>query len=202
MRYTLHGSHSSMRGFTMIDVVVWVSIFLISIMALVSSVVYFYRTNRFAVDQASSIASAQRGIDTMVRVMREAAYSTNGAYPVISFSANSFSFYADLTNDGYAEQIRFFLESNQLKRGVVSPAIGSQTPYSGAETISVISSYVRNDASTPLFQYYDAAGVAITNYSAIASVRFVVATLVADVDPLRTPTLLTFRSSATLRNVK
>lgn len=186
----------------MIDVVVWVSIFLVSIMAIVSSITYFYRTNRFAVDQADATASAQRGIDTMVRVIREAAYSTNGAYPVISLSANSFSFYADLTNDGYAEQIRFFLENNQLKRGVVSPAIGSQTPYSGTETISIVSSYVRNDASTPLFQYYDTAGAVMTNYSAVASVRFVVATLVVDVDPLRTPTLLTFRSSATLRNVE
>lgn len=192
----------SRRGLTMMDVIVWVSVFLVVIIALISALTSFYKTNRFAIDQADATASAQRGIDRMVRTVREAAYSVNGAYPIVSFSANSFTFYSDANNDGYAERIRYFIESGALKQGVITPSVGSSNPYTGTEVVSVVSSYVRNDGSTPLFQYYDSSGSLMGSYTAIADVRFAVVTLVVDIDPLRTPTLITLRSSAALRNLK
>jgi Tfp pilus assembly protein PilW len=193
---------SLQRGLTLIDVIVWISVFLVVIIALISALTSFYKTNRFAIDQADATASAQRGIDRMVRVIREASYSVQGAYPIISLSSTSMTFYADTNNDGYAERVRFFLESEALKQGVITPQVGSLTPYAGTETISVISSYVRNDVSTPLFQYYDDSGVILASYADVDDARFVVASLVVDIDPLRTPTLMTLRSSAAMRNLR
>lgn len=193
---------SLQRGLTLIDVIVWISVFLVVIIALISALTSFYKTNRFAIDQADATASAQRGIDRMVRVIREASYSVQGAYPIITLSATSMTFYADTNNDGYAERVRFFLESEALKQGVIIPQVGSLTPYAGTETISVISSYVRNDVSTPLFQYYDDSGVILASYADVDDARFVVASLVVDIDPLRTPTLMTLQSSAAMRNLR
>lgn len=180
---------------------VWISVLIATMLALSSSILYFYRTNRFGIDQASAISSAQRGMDGMVRTMREAAYSANGAYPILSLSATQFSFYADINNDGYAEQVRYFFEGTALKQGVISPVIGASNPYTGVETIATTSEYVRN-GSTALFQYYDQTGSPLSSYTAIDDVRFVAATLVVDVDVNREPDAVTLRSSAALRNIE
>lgn len=186
---------------TLIEAIVWISIFTVAMFAIVSSVMQFYKTNRFAIDQASAIASAQRGIDRMVRIIREASYSTQGAYPIVSMATSSFTFYSDMDNDGFAERVRYSLVGEDLTQGVIAPVVGSSTPYSGAEVVSTTSPYVRNGTSTPLFQYYNASGALMSDYTDIDGLRFVVVTMITDVDPLLSPTLLTFRSSAALRNL-
>lgn len=190
------------RGFTLLETVVWIAALIAAMIAVVSSITYFYRTDRFVIDQASATASAQRGVDKMVRVIREASYSANGAYPIISMTNTSFSFYADTNNDGFAEQVRYTLQGDDIIEGIISPIIGSASPYSGTESTSVLSEYVRNDAATPLFKYYDQTGTLMTTLTDVDSLRFVVVTVVADIDPVRSPTLLTLRSSAALRNLQ
>lgn len=184
------------------ETVVWIAIFTTTMVAVVSSITYFYRTNHFVVDQASATASAQRGVDKMVRVIREASYSANGAYPIISMATSSFSFYADVNNDGFAEQVRYTLFDGDIVEGLISPVVGSASPYATTEVTSTLSDYVRNDAATPLFKYYDQSGTLMTTLTDIDSLHFVVVTLVADIDPVRSPTLLTLRSSAALRNLQ
>lgn len=181
---------------------VWIGVLISVMLALSSSILYFYQTNRFGIDQASAIASAQRGMDSMVRTIREAAYSSNGAYPVVSLSANEFTFYADVNNDGYAERVRYFLQNNALKYGLISPVVGTTNPYSGTESVATTSLYVRNDVGTPLFQYYDQNGAILSSYTAIDDVRFVIATLVVDTDVNKEPDAVTLRSSAALRNIE
>lgn len=202
MPLTAYRAHSYSQGFTLLETVVWVAAFAAAMIAIVSAITYFYRTDRFVVDQASATASAQRGIDKMVRVMREASYSANGAYPIISMATSSFSFYSDINNDGFAEQVRYTLQGDDIIEGIISPILGSASPYSGVESVSTLSEYVRNDASTPLFRYYDQSGTLMTTLTDTGSLRFVVVTLIADIDPVRSPTLLTLRSSAALRNLK
>jgi len=91
MRYSL--------GFSTLEVLVWLSVFTFTVGAVVSSILYFYRVNAVTLDQASSVASAQRGIDAMVRAIREAAYASDGAYPIVSLADDQFAFYADVDAD-------------------------------------------------------------------------------------------------------
>lgn len=187
---------------TFIEMAVWIGVLIAVVMALSSSILYFYRTNRFGIDQASAIASAQRGIDTMVKTIREAAYSSNGAYPIVSLAANEFIFYADVNSDGYAERVRYAYQNNALIYGLISPVVGATNPYSGTETTATTSLYVRNDVGTPLFQYFDQNGTALSAYTAIDDLRFVTATLIVDTDENREPDAVTLRSSAALRNIE
>ncbi len=196
------GQRGDRRGFTLLETVVWIAALIAAMIAVVSSITYFYRTDRFVIDQASATASAQRGVDKMVRVIREASYSVNGAYPIISMAGTSFSFYADTNNDGFAEQVRYTLQGDDIIEGIISPIVGSASPYNGIETTSVLSGYVRNDTATPLFKYYDQTGTLMTTFTDVDSLRFVVVTVVADIDPVRSPALLTLRSSAALRNLQ
>lgn len=187
---------------TLIEALVWVAVTSMLLLAIVQSVQYFYRTNTYAVEQGAAITSAQRGIESMIKVMREAAYSSTGAWPIISMATSSFSFYADVDSDPFLEQIRFFLDGNSLKRGVIDPS-GDPPVYTNPETISSISDYIRNnEQSVQMFQYYDKNGALITDLTRIAEVRFVQATVVVNINPFRLPNQFTLRSTAALRNLK
>lgn len=189
------------RGMTLIETMVWIAIFVATMLALSSSVLYFYRTSSYAIQEATAVTSAQRGVDSMVRTVRETAYSSIGAYPIIAMATSSFTFYANVDTDAGVEQVRYFISGTNLMRGVVEPS-GDPAVYTGGETTNVVTDNVKNsEQGTNIFDYYDQNGAQITDFTQIASVRFVTVSIVTDIDPNRTPTLTTLRSSTALRNL-
>lgn len=186
---------------TMIEIAVWVSVLTIVLLALTSSVLYFNRTNKYAVEQASAVTSAQRGIERTVRTIREAAYSSQGAFPIVSIAANDFVFYADVDTDLLIEKVRYFIQGTNLVQGITD-ATGDPPAYTTAEATSTVSEYVHNlDQNVPAFQYYDKNGAEITNYTNWAGVRRVKVSVVVNVDPNKLPNQLVLYSSAAIRNL-
>lgn len=193
--YNLH------RGMTMVEVIVWIAVVTLILLALTTSILQFYRTNKYAIEQASATAAAQRGEERVVRVIREAAYSSQGAFPVVSIAANDFSFYADVDADPLIERVRYYISDTSLVQGVTD-AVGDPPNYPGPEATSTVAEHVRNvSAGVPLFRYYDETGAEITNFSQWTKVRFVKISIVTNVDPLKVPDQLTLESSAALRNL-
>ena len=188
-------------GITLIESLVWIAVFVSAMLALTTSVTYFYRTSNYAIQQASATASAQHGIDLMIRTAREASYASNGAYPIVSLAGNDFRFYADIDTDVGIEQLHYYLSGTTLLKGVVEPS-GDPSVYTGTEATSTVSEDVRNIIqSTLLFSYYDKNGTLMSDYSKIGDVRYVSANLLVDVDPNRSPTPLSLYSSAAMRNL-
>ena len=188
-------------GLTLIETVVWIAIFIAAMLAVTSSVLYFYRTSNYAIQQASATASAQHGMDLMVRTIREASYASNGAYPIVSLAANDFKFYAEIDGDPGVEEVHYYISGNSLMKGTIEPS-GDPAVYTGAEAISKVSDYIHNlDQATTTFTYYDKNGTKINNYTKIGDVRFVTANLLVDVDTSKSPIPLSLRSSAALRNL-
>lgn len=201
MKSSSLGRRGNQAGFTLLETLIWISMFSMIMLAIVTTVLFFYRTSNYTLQEAAAIASAQHGMDLMVRTVREATYSSNGAYPIVSMTANDFVFYADIDSDSAIERIHYYISGANLYQGILNP-INDPPTYTGAETVSVISENLRNsDLGTITFVYYDASGVAITDYSKIGSVRFVTLTVGVDVDPNRSPTPIYLRSSAAMRNI-
>jgi prepilin-type N-terminal cleavage/methylation domain-containing protein len=190
------------KGFSFMEVVVVIAIFTVILGALVSSITFFYKSNRHAIEQTFAIGSARRGIELMVRDLREATYSDEGSYPVISITDNSVTFYSDVDTDSNIEKVRYFLDSGDLKKGVIH-ASGDPLAYTGTEAISIISDNVQNEIeNTPIFLYYDTNGDAVTNTASTTDVAFVKVNLIINTNPTQSPNDFTLRSSATLRNVR
>ncbi|MDO8514527.1 MAG: type II secretion system protein [bacterium] len=189
------------RGMTLIEALVWIAVFVMVMLALTTSVLYFYRTSNYAIQQASAISSAQRGIEALMKIVREASYASNGAYPVAEIATSSLTFYADADSDAAIERVHYYLQNNTLMKGVLDPS-GDPPAYSGAEATSTISENLRNTAlGVSLFTYYNKSGVQISDYTRIADVRFVSVVIYVDVDPGKTPTPIFLRSSAAMRNL-
>lgn len=168
------------------------------------TILYFYRTNTYTIDQASAVTSAQRGMEKMIRVLREAAYASNGAYPIVSIAAHDIVFYADSDNDAFIERLHYSVVSTNLREGLLDPT-GDPPVYTGSESTATLSDFVHNldvGNGTTTFAYYDKNGTLITDYSKVADVRFVTVNIIVNVDPVRLPNQIMLRSSAALRNLK
>ena len=197
----LYNYMETTRGMTFIEVLVWISVFTIAMLAIVSTLLSFYKTNTYTIEQADAVTYAQRALEQIVRTIREGAYSSQGAFPIVSLAANDFVFYADVDSDALIERVHYYISGTNLMRGVLDPT-GDPPDYVGVETTSIIAEYVRNTAQgISLFRYYDEIGSEITNYTNWTAVRFVTMNLAVNVNVAALPNQLTLSSSAAIRNL-
>ena len=192
-----------MRGLTLIEMIVTTSILIIISAAVMGSIMMLYKGNRFAMEQAIAVESARRGVEQMVRDVREASYSDGGAYPVVAIGSTTVAIYTDLDRDSDVELVRFYLEGTSFKKRVTNPS-GTPAVYNEANgAVQILSENVRNEEqSTPIFEFYDSDGVILTSYSSVTPVSFVKVSLVVNVNPETLPNEYVLRSSATIRNLK
>jgi type II secretory pathway pseudopilin PulG len=192
---------NSERGMTGLEVLVWLATFVIALTAVVSTLMYFYRTNRYTIEQAGAVTSAQRGLAQVVKTIREGAYSSQGAFPIVSIAANDFVFYADIDSDPLIERVHYYVSGTNLMRGVIEPT-GNPPDYTGAEGTTTVAEYVRNtEQGITTFHYYDELGSEITNYTNWTAVRFVKVVLAVNVTPFVLPNQIILNSSAAIRNL-
>lgn len=190
-------------GFSAIEMIVTIALFAVTMLALIAFILMFYRGNNFAIEQAFAVESARKGVEQMVRDIREVSFSDSGAYPLISMSTTSLAFYSDIDRDQSIERIRFSLNGTNFEKGVTD-ASGNPPTYDDAdEQVSVLSDHVRNIAQdTVIFTYFDSTGSEILDMGRVADVAFVQVNLIVNINPDRLPEEFTLRSSATLRNLK
>lgn len=201
--YEISSTARTTRGLTFIETIVWIGIFTMAMVAVVSSLLSFYSTNTYTLEQAQAVSDARRGIDQTVAFIREASLASDGAYPVISIGEHEFAFYSDIDDDPLIERVRFFLDGTKLQRGVVDPS-GSPLSYDeSTEVVSTVSQNVRNlEQDVTTFRYYDEEGDEITPPDGVSDTRFITIDLVVNVSPDQLPNELTISSSATLRNLR
>ena len=189
------------KGFTLVETVVVIGILAVVGMALTGMIAYVYQTNAFIFQETSATDSARRGVQFALENIREATYGADGSYPLSTAATSTIAFYADVDNDGVVEKVRYYLTNGTLYRGVTDPA-GAPPSYSGqAEAATIVASYVRNDASTPIFHYYDDTGAELTTPADVSKVASVSAVVGVDVDPRKAPLTYTLIGTATIRSV-
>jgi len=195
-------SAAANKGLTLIEAVVIIAITLMITQALITTIIYFYRTNANVVAQSYAVNYARRGMDFLVRDIREAGYGDEGSFPIVSIAPTEFTFYSDIDRDDYSERIHYYLAGGTLYKGVTNPT-GTPLSYGALdEEVTVISEHVRNDEEgVSIFKYYDSEGAEITGTN-VSEVAFVTVTLIVNVNPDRQPEEFTLRSSAALRNLK
>ncbi len=172
--------------------------------AVFAAIVWVYRTHAYFIEQAYAILDARRSAEEMARELREANYGSDGAYPLESIAANALVFYADVTGDSRMERVRYYLQGEDLMRGVTE-ATGTPLAYnpSADEQVATSAAHVRNGAlGIPIFTYYNATGTQITDMNEVLAVRFVDVNVIININPSRLPTDYAVRTSASLRNLK
>lgn len=188
------------KGITLIETIVAISVSTLVFLAVFNFVYYFYRTNNYNLSQMAAVNNARRGMETMIREIREATYSDEGSYPVKEAQDNSFYFYSDIDKDYNIERVRYFLEDDNLKKGVTKSTETTFQYLDENEEIKILSQTVRNEDEA-VFTYYDSNNNEIEDLGILADIRLIQIKLIINTDPNRPPGEFTLISNAHLRNL-
>ena len=199
-----HNRHSK-SGFSMVEVLVSISILTIVGLAVYSFQKDIFSLNRIISGSLTAQDEARRALKRMSAEIRTASPSSLGAYALLQTATSSFTFYSNIDDDSFKERVRYFIDGTTLKKGVTKPS-GSPLIYNPAD--EVISELVHDmaDTATSTFSYYDA------NYDGttqplvepieMSTVRLVKITIVIDRDPQTSPGPITLTTQISMRNLK
>jgi len=98
-----------MKGFTLIETLVAIAVFVIALGAVFGAVVIIYRFHGYTWQQSSAIEEARRGIEIMIKEIRAAKPGDDGSYSIVKAEDKEFIFFSDITGDGKTERVRYFL---------------------------------------------------------------------------------------------
>ena len=160
------------RGLSLAETIVVVSLFTIISFVVFNAIASFYRYNAYTIAQSYQIEHARRGIEFLVRDLREMTFSDDGAFPLVSAGATSVSFYSDIDRDQSVELVEYELTGTVLYKYIYN-ATGTPLSYdtdSPDETI-VISEYVLNSLQgTREFALYDGVGESIATVGPVIDI--------------------------------
>lgn len=194
------------RGFTLIEVVTSIVV-LVSIMIAVSA----FQFNVLNYNNSSKVAlintqDAQSLLKVMSRELRSMEPSSNGSYPIAAAATNTVTFFTDLDADGTKEQIRYYIATTSLYRGIIKPTGSPLTYVAGNETRKILATGIRNSSATPMFEYFNSSYAGTTTPLTyplnIPVIRLVRVSLTIDSDPNKSPVVRTFTTQSALRNLK
>ncbi|MHB8860444.1 MAG: type IV pilus modification PilV family protein [Minisyncoccota bacterium] len=189
------------HGFTLIETIVTVALTAFIMVALGILIQYFYKTNKYALEQTQAVNSARSSIEHTVADLREATYGADGSYPIVVAATSTVTFYANIDSDANIEKVRYYLSGSSLLRGTTDPG-GAPLTYAGQpETTTLVIDNMRNGTSTPLFSYFDANGAELTAPVDISKIKSVHIYALTDVNPYRAPAVYSLVGEATLRNL-
>lgn len=194
------------KGFTLIEVSVAIGIFAMVMIILMDFIIQNYKSW----EEANRIVEAQKNgqgaIQIMIKELRNVAEaSETGSFPLESCQNQSVTFYSDVDSNSKIEKVRYFIESNEFKKGVIAPS-GNPIEYNPTnEIISPIARYVSN-GNEPAFYYYDenynGAGSPLSNPIDVTKAKLIKIFLKVNVDPNRPPSDFILESYVNLRNLK
>jgi hypothetical protein len=196
------------KSFSLIEAIVTIFIFILSLGLLSAFIINIYRAYGFNFEQIQAINEARKGIETMVKEIREARYGDDGSYPIEEAGDFQFIFYSDIDKDLVTERVRYFLDGTDLKKGVINPS-GDPPQYNPAdEIIAILSSNVRNGVPGPIFTYYngdwpnDIVNNPLPTLTRLTETKLMHVYLIINVNPNRPPDDFELESDVQIRNLK
>lgn len=194
-------------GFTFVEVAVAGFTTFITVIVLIIFTSYIFQSYDFSFDTNRAISAAEDGLRRMTLDIREAKPSENGSYPLVTTNDQEFGFFADVDNDGIVEQVRYFLEGTDLKKGVIEPS-GIPAQYlPETETVTILTDSVVNDTE-PMFFYYngnwpgDTQNNPLPQAQRLLETRLIKATIRVAPDNQPLPDAFELSTSIQLRNLK
>jgi type II secretory pathway pseudopilin PulG len=193
----------SKSGFTLVEAIMVMVIFTLVMFAIMQSILTFYKFNAYSIAQSYQVNHARRGMDIMVRDIREMTFADDGSFPIARMEANRIGFYSDIDRDNSVEYVEYELATTTLSKRIYgatgNPPVYGTTP----ESTHILSEYVQNLVqATSTFYYYDSEGNPVTVSSDITDIVYIAAQIIVNIDPIRDPGEFMLKSSAALRNLK
>lgn len=198
---------SNRKGFTLLEVLVAIGIFLMVILSVASILTYTIRSKDIVWEQLSTQDEGRKVLQDFTNELRTATASSVGAYAIETANTSSIVFYSNIDTDSLRERVRYFLSGSTLRRGVIKPT-GTPMIYSSANETIVEVVHDVNNMGAPVFTYYGTNYNGVTNTSSLSVpvnttlVRVVGLYLRLEEKPNLSPSPFIVQGKVELRNLK
>jgi len=189
------------QGMTLMEIVIAMGIFIFASIMIWNYIKNSYQIQNFSFEQSTAITEARRGIETLVKEIRETLPGDTGAYPVESADEQEIIFYADFDRDDAIEKVHYWLDGSEFKKGTTEASDNPLSYDPLDEKTEVISRFVRN-SSTPVFTYYDGDYTELSTPAESDEIRLIHIYLKINVFENRAPLDFDLESDVSLRNLK
>lgn len=200
-----------LKGLTLVEMLV--AIFILSAGMLGFSLLFSssWKSNKFILETGVTSIRVNRASTEIINNLRKVRQADNGDYPIESGDDFDIQVYLDIDNDGVTERVHYWLDdvNDRLMRGVREPSAAQPPTYAAGDgTTSVIAEYIVNDATQPLFYYYnenypgDTVNNPLATPTSIGDVRLVRVFIRMNIDPIKAPNNINIESFVDLRNLE
>mgnify|MGYP003404768716 CR=1 FL=1 len=200
----------TLKAMTLVELMVAIAVVLISMEGFTYLFLKTWDTNKFIIEEGMASTAASRATNKIVIQLRAVQQGDNGDYPIESADDFDLVFYCDIDNDGAAEKVHYFLDdaNDQLKLGVSDPLATNPVTYPvGDTTVSVVANYIVNEASNPIFFYYnenypgDTVNNPLATPSSVGDIQMIQVHLYVNINPVHAPDNINIESFVDLRNL-
>lgn len=193
-------------GMTLVEILVAISIMTVVMIAVFAFQYNVMDYNRYSQVKLTNVQDATNLLKYMSKELRTMSPAANGSYPIVAVATSSITFYSDIDGNGTKEQVRYYIASTTLYRGVTAPSGFPQTYNLVNESTSIMAAGVRNATSSALFEYFDSSydgnEQPLIYPLAIYIIRLVKINIMIDSDPKRSPLPIIYSTQVSLRNLK
>lgn len=195
------------RGFTLLELIVAMSIFALFATATAWLLITGIRSNSIIWDQLSTQSDGRRVLREVVDDVRRAESSSIGSYPIVTAGEYELTFYSNIDSDTERERVRFWLDNTVLKKGTIHPTgLPLSYPTSSEEVVTIANFVVNEQKNTPLFTYFDETYTGTSTPLAqpvnVTNVNVVHVELQLEENPDETPVPLNVQTTVHIRNLK
>ena len=198
------------KGFTLIEVLVTLSIFSILVSGASWFIIGSNRDLAVIWEQLVTQNQGKKTLDHVTNYVRKAETSSVGSYPLEKAEPYNLVFYANVDSDSMIEKVQFWLDADKtLKETITQPSstAASNIYENGTlQTINLADNVLNMQTSEPVFLYYN------ENYTGsqaelgdgfyVTDVRMVKVQLELEKDPTKSPEPLYVESKSLIRSSK
>lgn len=149
-------------GFTLIETIVSIALFVVLALGVISLVSIMLTTVRQQGGLLADSDSARKVAFRIISEFRNAGASSTGAYALDTADNQTLIFYSNIDGGADVERVRYYMSNGSLYRGVIKPT-GSPLAYNGgSEVTTEIQKNIANGANS-LFYYYDGSYNGVTD---------------------------------------
>ena len=195
-------------GLTFIEMIMAISMFTIGIAGFTLLFIKTWSINSYTIEMGRSSMIASQGVNKIVNYLRRTKQGDNGAYAIQSANGNDLIVFCDYNKDEVTERIHLYKSGQNILMGVTVPTDTIPKTYpSGDQTIITITSYVVNDAGSPIFSFYnadypaDSVNNPMTTPASVADIRLVKINLIINSNPTRFQNNIDLQSFVEMRNL-
>lgn len=196
------------HGLSLVEMMVAIAIFSIGMVGFTLLFSRSWQQNSYVLEMGQTAMTASQGVNKMAKFVREVRQGENGSYPVQLADDNELTVFCDYDRDGDAERLHFYRSGSELIMGIREPSGSFPVTYaSGDGETQVIALHIVNDATNPIFAYYDASypedsvNNPVDTPANAPDVRLVRITIHININPNRAPDNIQIQSFAEMRNL-